>query len=88
MGAAGFIEGSHKTFGIFDVKTKSYTKVTGLPNTDIINDIALAYAVGTTTTLLRSKWRPPIADCPLYTPSVRMGKRNAVRRSIRKRLKA
>ncbi len=46
-GTAGFMEGSHKTFGIFDVKTKNYTKVTGLPEPNLINDIALAYAVDT-----------------------------------------
>lgn len=46
-GKAGFEEGSHKTFGIFDVKTKQYTPVTGLPDADTINDIALAYAADT-----------------------------------------
>lgn len=46
-GTAGVSEGSHKKFGIFDVKTKSYTEVTGLPEPAKINDIALAYAVDT-----------------------------------------
>lgn len=44
-GGAGITEGSHKKFGIFDVKTKTYTEVTGLPAPDNINDIPLAYAV-------------------------------------------
>lgn len=46
-GTAGVSEGSHKKFGIFDVKTKSYTEVTGLPEPTLINDIALAYAADT-----------------------------------------
>lgn len=46
-GKAGVAEGSHKKFGIFDVKTKTYTEVTGLPEPAKINDIALAYAVDT-----------------------------------------
>ena len=46
-GAAGVTEGSHKKFGIFDVKTTNYTEVTGLPEPSVINDIALAYAVDT-----------------------------------------
>lgn len=46
-GGAGYSEGSHKRFGIFDVASQTYTAVTGLPDPDIIKDIALAYAVDT-----------------------------------------
>ena len=46
-GTAGVVEGSHKAFGIFDVKTEQYTPVTGLPDADLIYDIALAYAADT-----------------------------------------
>lgn len=46
-GTAGVTEGSHKKFGIFDVKTKTYTEVKGMPEPSKINDIALACAVNT-----------------------------------------
>lgn len=44
-GTAGVTEGSHKKFGIFDVKTKTYTDVKGMPEAERINDIALSCAV-------------------------------------------
>ena len=46
-GTAGVTEGSHKRFGIFDVRTQAYTEVSGLPEPALINDIALACAVDT-----------------------------------------
>ena len=46
-GKAGVSEGSHKKFGIFDVKTKAYTEVTGIPEPSKIQDIALAHAIDT-----------------------------------------
>ncbi len=44
-GTAGVTEGSHKKFGIFDVKTMTYTDVKGMPEAERINDIALSCAV-------------------------------------------
>ena len=46
-GMDGYTEGTHKTFGIFDVETQNYTPVTGMPEAGDINDIALAYASDT-----------------------------------------
>lgn len=67
-GKAGFEEGSHKTFGIFDVKTESYTEVTGLPEPGIINDIALAYAVDTDNNTITFEIETTDSQLPaLYT---------------------
>lgn len=69
-GTAGFEEGSHKTFGIFDVKTTQYTPVTGLPNADVINDIALAYAADTDNNTITFEVETTDSQLPaLYTIS-------------------
>ena len=80
-GKAGFEEGSHKTFGIFDVKTKQYTPVTGLPDADTINDIALAYAADTDGNTITFEVRPPTAGCLPSTPSAKTAQPHAARRS-------
>ena len=67
-GTAGFVEGSHKAFGIFDVKTEQYTPVTGLPDADLIYDIALAYAADTDNNTITFEVETTDSQLPaLYT---------------------
>jgi len=46
-GQEGYNEGTHLTFGIFDVETTDYTPVTGMPAATDVVDIALACATDT-----------------------------------------
>ena len=67
-GTAGFVEGSHKAFGIFDVKTEQYTPVTGLPDANLIYDIALAYAADTDNNTITFEVETTDSQLPaLYT---------------------
>ena len=67
-GTAGFVEGSHKAFGIFDVKTEQYTPVTGLPDADLIYDIALANAAATDNNTITFEVETTDSQLPaLYT---------------------
>ena len=65
-GQEGYNEGTHLTFGIFDVETTDYTPVTGMPAATDVVDIALACATDTSNGTVTFEVQPT-AGANLYT---------------------